>query len=597
MPRTGTAQIMYWHTRKTVVCCAIGVVAGLPGWAVAVGPASDAVLGARAPVIAGLAVQEDAAGAAEGVQVGDGVLNLPSDRLMWHLPDPEEAYQDGLSRLEKARAENDAGGVNLHTRVLKRIGLVRRSKQVHVGLEDVIRRTLANNYTIQTVSYNPAIETTRVVEAEAGFDALFYTNVNKSNIDRPTGSELFATDADFLTLSIGIRKRLPAGTQLDGHFDFGRTKQAFAFQTINPEYTSNFVLDMRQPLLRGFGIDYNRSLIFVAKNNRQVSDWAFKRQIRDILRRVEELYWRLVQARRDVVITAREVAEFEGVHEYLVARSDFDVNPVQVAASKADLESARVDFVRRRALMFEAQDRLIALMNDPQVYLGDDLELIPDDFPAIQRLVVDPAMEVQTALDNRAELREQELRVANAKLFLGRAKNEELPRLDLTFRTSIDGLAENADRSFDEATRVKFIEYIIGAELEIPIGNRAPRAAHHRARLEHAQAVAALQQALEDVILDVNLAVRQLGTAYDQIGPSFASTEAREREVESTVARAERKDLATLLGELGARRALAGIRRVMLNAMVEYNIAIADLERAKGTLLNYNNVVIPTETD
>jgi outer membrane protein TolC len=312
---------------------------------------------------------------------------------------------------------------------------------------------------------------------------------------------------------------------------------------------------------------------------------------------VEELYWRLVQTRRDVVITAREVADFEGIYEYLVARSEFDVNPVQISATKADLHSAQVDFVNRRAIVFDAQDRLVALMNDPEIHLADQVELIPDDFPAVERLVVDPLMEVQSALDNRAELKEQELRVANAKLYLGRAKNAELPRLDLTFRTSIDGLAVNADKSFDEATRVNYVEYMIGVELEVPIGNRAPRAAHHRARLEHAQAVAALKQALEDVILDVNLAVRQLATSYDQIGPSFESTEAREREVESIVARAERKDFNTLLSELGARRSLASIRRVMLNALVEYNIAITDLERAKGTLLHYNNVVIPTEKD
>jgi len=545
----------------------------------------------------GLIAQNEAVGAADSDTEGGGEFVASAERLGWHIPDPERAYQEGLAQLAKAREENDTSGANFHSRVLERIDQVRRPKQLHMSLEEVIRRTLANNYSIQTVSYNPAIETTRVVEAEAAFDGIFYTNLNKSNIDRPSASELAATDVDLFDLSVGVRKLLPTGTMLDGHYDLGRTKQAFAFQTINPAYTSNFVLDMRHPLLRGFGIDYNRSVIFIAKNNRQISDLAFKRQIRDVLRSVEELYWRLVQTRRDVVITAREVAEFEGIYEYLVARSEFDVNPVQISASKADLHSAQVDFVARQAIVFDAQDRLVALMNDPEIHLADQVELIPDDFPAVERLVVDPLMEVQTALDNRAEVKEQELRVANAKLLLGRAKNAELPRLDLTFRTSIDGLAENADKSFDEATRVKFVEYMIGVELELPIGNRGPRAAHHRARLEHAQAAAALKQALEEVILDVNLAVRRLGTSYDQIGPSFESTEARGREVDSIVARAERKDFNTLLSELGARRSLANIRRVMLNAMVEYNIAITDLERAKGTLLNYNNVVIPTETD
>ena len=519
--------------------------------------------------------------------------DIPQNRILWHIPDPEHARQNALARLEEARKANDAAQMAFYSRVLERIDTIRRPKRLHLSLEDAIQRTLANNYTIQTASYNPAIETTRVIEAEAVFDAVFHANVMKANIDRPSGSELYATDVDMLDMNVGIRKLLPAGTQLDGHYDFGRTKQAFVFQTINPEYTSNLVLDMRQPLLRGFGIDYNRSLIVLAKNNRGISDLAFRRQVRDILRQVEELYWRLVQMRRDVVITAREVADFEGIHEYLVARREFDINPVQIAASKADLEQARVGFVRRRAVMLDAEDRLIALMNDPDIHLAHDLELIPDDFPTLQHVLIDPVGEVQAALDHRTELREQKLRVKNASVLVGRAKNAELPRLDLTFRTSIDGLASTADKSFDEATRVKFVEYIVGVEFEIPIGNRGLRAAHHRARLEHARAVAALQAAFEEVILDVNLAIREMETAYDQIIPSFESTEAREREVESIVARAERKDLNTLLNELGARRSLANIRRTLLSVMVQYNIAIADLERAKGTLLQYNNVVIP----
>ena len=99
------------------------------------------------------------------------------------------------------------------------------------------------------------------------------------------------------------------------------------------------------------------------------------------------------------------------------------------------------------------------------------------------------------------------------------------------------------------------------------------------------------------LIRDVHLAIRELNTAYDQIPPTYESAEARLREVDSIVARAERKDHGTLINELGSRRSLANARRFMLDAMVRYNIAIIDLERAKGTLLRYNNVVIPDQPE
>ena len=540
-----------------------------------------------------------AAGQVEPALTGDSsdVLALPADRLRWHVPDPGAARAEAERRREEARQEGKQPTANYCSRMIERIDETRRPQQVELTLEEVLQRTLANSYAIELRRYNPAIETTRVVEAEAAFDAVFFTNVTKNKVDRPTGSQLSASKQDLFDSSFGIRKLLPTGMQVSGSYGFRRTKTNIQFQEVNPEYFSTLVFEMRQPFLRGFGIDYNRSIIRLRQNDRRINRSVFRRQVRDTLRQVEEAYWRLLQARRDIVITARLLADFEAIYEYLVARQAFDATPVQLSASRADLEASHVDFIQRRANLFDAEDRLIALMNDPEINLADRIEIIPTDLPQLGRIEVDRLGEVQRALDHRPEIKEQELQVANAKIFLERAKIEELPRLDFSFRYTIDGLGTNADESFDEVTGHNYVEYFVGVELEVPIGNRGPRAARHRARLQHAQAAAQLKLAIEQAILDVNVATRSLSTAYDQITPSFHSAESREREVDSIVARAERKDFNTLTTELNARRALASARRAMLGAMVDYNVAIIELEKVKGTLLSYNNVVIAEEEE
>ena len=530
-------------------------------------------------------------------RAADEVILIPPDKLAWHVPDPEAARATIQAALDTARQAGDDAEVGYQTRLLESIDSIRKSEQIHLSLEEAIQRTLANNYVVETLRYNPAIETTRVVEAEAAFDGVFFGNLTRRQIDQPTASQLSATKSEFLTTALGVRKLLPSGTVITGQYQLNRTKQDFAYQTINPAYTSAFSLDLRQPLLRGFGLDFNRSGILISKNNRHISDLTFRRQIRDTIRQIEEAYWRLVQARADVVITARELADFEQIYRYLVARKDFDILPVNIAATEADLELAHVDFVRRRAALFDAQDRLVGAMNDPELNLADAIEVIPSDFPQLERLLVDRLAEVQTALDHRTEIHEQQLQVNNAEIGIDRAKNSELPKLDLALTATYQGLSSTADRSFDEVSRRKFINYEVGVQVELPIGNRGPKAARRRAELQRSQAAANLRRVMEDVILDVNLSVRRLETSYDQIEPSFASVEARRRELESHVARAERKDIGTLSTELGARRSLASTRRTMLNAIVEYNIAIVDLERAKGTLLEYNNIAIPTEDD
>ena len=220
---------------------------------------------------------------------------IPEERLEWHIPDPERYWEDGhrdlqqaprdLERARQALAEAQARGDQQATktykdriahindrikylpRVLDRIATIRRTERAHLTLEDVIRRALANNYVIDVVRFSPAIETTRVVEAEAAFDATFFANVANNKVDRPTGSELFATQRDFFELSTGVRKLLASGAQVGASYSMTRTKQDFVFQVINPEYFSSLILEIRQPLLRNFGIDFNRSLIVIAKND------------------------------------------------------------------------------------------------------------------------------------------------------------------------------------------------------------------------------------------------------------------------------------------------------------------------------------------
>jgi len=549
--------------------------------------------GATAAVCLG--VQGDQQGDPTGHQAGKPLV--PADRLAWHMPDPEVNRPGTLERLEQAKRDGDKTTVTLLTRIIDRVDEIRRPEQLNLSLEDALRRALQSSYAIELAGYNPAVDTTRVVEAEAAFDTVFFTSITKNIQDKPTGSELMAGDLNYFNMSSGFRKLLPTGTQVSAAYGLQRTKTTLRFQTINPEYFSNIILEMRQPFLRNFGIDQNRSLIVLAKNDRRISDLAFRRQVRDTLRQVEERYWNLVRSRRDVVIPARLLASFEAIYDYLDARKDFDVIPVQLAATKADLERSRVEFVRSCRNVFDAEDALIAAMNSPDIDLADDIEIVPTDFPTMDEIIVDRLAEVQTALDNRPEIKEDELTVASAKIAVGQAKNAELPRLDVMFRYSIDGLAGTADKAFDEVSRHKYTEYLVGVELEVPVGNRGPRAAHKRARLQHMQAVSRLKLRFEEVILDVNLAVRKLSSTFAELGPWYESVEAREKEVDSIVARAERMDINTLRNELNARQNLAAARRALLSTLVDYNIAIIDLERAKGTLLRHYNVVIASEDD
>lgn len=513
-------------------------------------------------------------------------------RLAKQLPDPEQALAD--ARADLANATNRITREPLK-QLIKRVSEIQRPRQVRLTLEDVLRRALLHSYAIRISSYNPAIETTRVVEAEAAFDAAFFMNISNNKQNQPAINALSGTDVQTFNAASGVRKLLATGMQVEASYVTQRSSNNFAFQTVNPVWFSQFVMQFRQPLLRGFGVDFNRSQIRVSAINRRRATQEFRRQVRDTLRETEEAYWRLVQARRTVVISARLLASFEQIYGYLDARKEFDVYRIQLADTKARLERTRAQYIDLVAQVRNAEDQLISLMNAPEINLTDEIEIIPEITPHFDRVILDRIAEVQVALENRSEIVESKLAIDVARIQVGVAKNQALPQLDLVFRQSVDGQGRSHDRAFSEVSKHDFVEYFVGIDFELPIGNRARRAGLRRAMIEYGQAIAALKQTFEQVILDVNVSVRRVEVRYDQIDPALQATEASEDQVASLRARAEKKDFLTLNNELNTEQTLAQGRRELLAAIVDYGVAIIDLERAKGTLLKYNNVELVTD--
>lgn len=477
-------------------------------------------------------------------------------------------------------------------RLRQRIANLVREQRVDLSLSDAIRRALQNNYNIQLNSYNPAIEATKIVEAEAQFDAVFFNSFNYNEQDRPTSSALMGTNSDTRVWQGGIRKLLSTGTRVQASYGITRTATNLSFQTLNPAYFNQFTVEFQQPLLRGFGLDYNRSQIEINRLGREISLQRFEREIRETLFNVEQAYWRLLQARRSVTVQARLLEDLQTILRALEARAQYDVYDIQLNQTRTSIERQEASFVETVNNVLKAEIALKGVMNDPILNQASDAEIIPSDLPTIEPLAIDSLGEVTAALAHRAELREARLTIEQAQIAIGMAKNQALPKLDLLFRFIIDGLGANPDQAFSQLSENDFNEYVVGLDFEWPIGNRGPEAAIRRARLQQAAAIASQRLQIEGVITQVKQVIWDLKSNYEQIAPNFRAARASFDQLKAIRAKQERRDPPALQVELSANQDLASARLQLLQSLINYNINLIDLERQKGTLLRYNNVVI-----
>src|SRR5690606_34408324 len=172
--------------------------------------------------------------------------------------------------------------------------------------------------------------------------------------------------------------------------------------------------------------------------------------------------------------------------------------------------------------------------------------------------------------------------------------NNLLPQLNLIGQISVQGLDDDWGGAFDSQTDLDQVGYGIGVQLEIPIGNRAARAIYTRSRLQRLQAIEQYQNLVSQVTLELKVAQREVETAWNEMVASRESTLAAQEALDLIERRRENEPLTPTFVQLvlNIQAELAQAAQIEQQAIAAYNIAIARFERAKGTLLRYNNVLL-----
>jgi outer membrane protein TolC len=538
------------------------------------------------------------------LMTGPATTSQPApEDVLTQIPDPTEAAatfqkrRDALA--EDQAAQQDQRVVRNFDKVVNQalefLAKLSRPTQVRLTLSECVQRAIENNYTIRIEAHNPAISQTQVVEAEAAFDVQFFLDSSWANLDRAIEPGTVPGTSDTRSVQGGFRQLLPSGAQTSIALGEQRSKNDIPQGSIknwNPTYATNMIAQIRQPLLKGFGLDVNRAQINLRRVEYQISYEQFVQKVRDTLLDVETAYWTLAQARRTVTILAESVSQNYITWQNMKERLGHDATQVEVANAESRYQSRYVSLLEAVKGVRDAEDRLKNLLNDPALKLSDELEIIPTEIPTVAPTVLDQFAEVRTALERRSEIRQAQQRIEGTRINTAVTKNAILPQLDVSFQYEVQGLGKTGDNSYDNLASNRFISYTLGASFSYSFGERAARAAHRRARLQESQAVVQLNQVTDAVVEEVNLNVRQLMVRYEQLPPALTSVEAAVRNLRSLQARTQRIDPNYLETELSAVEQLSNSRRTLLQVVTDYNTGVVQLEKAKGTLLDYNNVVV-----
>ena len=312
---------------------------------------------------------------------------------------------------------------------------------------------------------------------------------------------------------------------------------------------------------------------------------------------VEQTYWQLYEAQQQVTVQEELLERTLDTTRRIQVRqiSRHRPQPAHAVAGRGPVHAAgRLD-CRPRGRWRSFRTSLLRLINDPDLPVAGDAVVSATTPPVDAPLLFDFKDALDTALASRPELSQQLLRIDSAGSALRVAKSNLLPRLDAVLSGGVQGIGSNFGGAVNDQFGGNAASYGAGLQLEIPLGNRAARAILQRANLQRMQAVTQYQGLIKQVTLEVSQAQRQVTINFARLGQLREARLAARDVVEQVTNEEEsgaRLDPGFIDRKLRVLSTLLSARSQEARAMSEYQQSIAQYERAKGTLLRYNNIVL-----
>jgi outer membrane protein TolC len=518
----------------------------------------------------------------------------------------EEALAPRRAELDALGPQIEDGGPRLD---VGRDLLGSTPPQASLGLQEAIAAAVRNNLGVQAARIDQAIGQAEIIKAEAIFDAVLFAGTGFGRTDQPGQMVLVTppgggpavevnpggTDSRLFAYEAGLSQFLPSGATVSVTAAGGRNENLLAGLTLspNPAWDSSLTLALEQPLLRGFGGDVNTARVALARNADRRSLQALRERLLAVVADTEAAYWTLVLARQRLAIRQWLVEVGEDVRDILERRQQLDVTLADFADAVATVESRKAEVIRVRRDVGVAVDRLKALLNDPRYPLGAETTIVPADWMVSTPLEFDLAEVLATAVRESPTVQQSLLSLDDAAIRELVADNGRLPQLDLAAEMAYFGLGGDFGNAWNELGQANFIDYVVGLQFSQPIGNRAAEAEYRQARLRRSGAVLGYRQAIQQTVLAVRIALRDVVAAWQLIGQTRASRIAAAENLRALrVLERTRASLTPEFLNLKFQRqnGLALAQATEVAALVEYNVAIANLQRAMGTGLEMNRI-------
>lgn len=463
-----------------------------------------------------------------------------------------------------------------------------------LSLEECVARALDRNFDLQIQRVTTGQAREAVTIADSAFDPTLELSASTSTSQQPTvvssidGVSSAGLRNQSRDVRAGVSQKLSTGATVSASASLDRGESNSRNLFINPAYTGDFNLSVRQPLLRGAGSEYSRAAFRRAELGVDRANLDLKGSVLVVVRNVEAAYYNLVFARqqRGVRQLSLELAQ-QLLEENRARRQTGVATDLDVLQAEVGVANARRSLLLADQTVQDREDALTALIG--QFEFNQTIGEVSFDKSAVPGVSFD--FSYKLARENQPALASSAIAIRQLEIDRETAKRNRMPSFDVGAGLGLNSREASLGNAATRTLNGDGYAWQVDLTLRVPWAQREDNARLRLAQSNIVREQTRLQQLDQDLVVEVRSAVRAVETNRESVAISGMATRLSERQYELERARFN-AGLSTSRRVLEAQDDLEVARVNELQSQVNLRIALAELQRLEGSSLTRFRIVL-----
>ena len=433
---------------------------------------------------------------------------------------------------------------------------------VRLSLKDITKLALQNNLDIAISDTNEELYQQRLTGAYGPYDPAVTIGLGVQSNKQPNtnlsnrSTQGASNKIDYANWNFKFTQNLKTGGGILASYNSSRSDTNQAFALFSPQYNASAAVQFIQPLRRNLRIDQYRGTIKLANLDLKTNDSQFRQKVTDTIAIIQARYWDLVGAIHDYEIKRESVKLAQITVWNNKKKVEFGtLAPIGITEAQADMASREVDLIAAEEAIFNVENTLRVLISNDRNGEIWQKTIVPAEAPDFKGYKVDLDQAIDTALKNRTELEQLEIKLKQADIGYQYNKDQMKWQVDLVGSFGMVGVSGPQTYVTDPTTGQQtilidpslvggignayktlftggFTNWYAGFNVQIPLKNRSVEAQLGQIKVQKRQLLMSRKQIELSILVDVRNAVQHIETSRKAVETAKVARELAQQQLD-----------------------------------------------------------------